>query len=70
MKFAVGAVKTKHKDSVGSEYECMNNGIQCCVMLVGVIVGGILNVTVNETQTGRVRLPCRALMAACASALL
>lgn len=68
----MGDVKTKHKVSVGNEYEYKNNGILCCVMLVGVIVGGILNVnvTVNETLTGRVRLPCRALMAACASALL
>lgn len=52
------------------KYEYLNNVLVCCVMLVGVIVGGILNVTVNGTLTGRVRLPCRVLMAACASALL
>lgn len=27
MKYAVGDVKTKHKASVGNEYEYMNNGI-------------------------------------------
>lgn len=53
-----------------SKYEYGNNVLVCWVMLVGVIVGRILNVTVNRTLTGRVRLPCRVLMAACASALL
>lgn len=53
----MGDVKTKRKDSVVSEYEYINNALLRCVMPVGVIVGGILNVTVNETLTGRVRLP-------------